>query len=518
MKSLTIFCLVVLICSLAFPQDGTLDTGFGAGGIVITPDGYASCIKIQSDGKIIIGGTDINDTFTAVRYNNTGTLDYTYGNFGIVKTFLSINGSRMQASALFPGNKIIQAGIANLYIDNKISVLVRYDSIGNRDYTFGNNGVVFHDVISGSEYISKVIVQPDEKILVSGYTLSNGFVFRCNSNGEIDSTFGINGHIFTTAFIYVYSMMLQHDGKIVITGNSLTVPPSKIVVARFNYDGSPDSSFGSGGFVFTSTDSGTPGVNSLALQPDGKIVIAGQRLGMVGETLEYVFIRYNRNGSLDNNFGIRGIVRLIPYGDFNYLVNLALQSDGKILISGGAVVDTIGSGKSGMFLMRFDQNGNVDTSFGDNGFFITPTGLGLSTGREFEIQEDNKIVLIGNSNGNFATIRVNATSISSIKEFPNLELPEEFILEQNYPNPFNPSTSIQYTISVKQFVQLKVYDILGGEVVTLVNEEQPAGIYEVEFSTTGGPASSIKNLASGIYFYKLTAGDFVQTRKMVLLK
>jgi len=510
MKSLTILYFVFLFCSKILAQDGTLDTGFGSGGIVVTPDGYASCVKIQPDGKIVIGGDDSFDMFTAVRYNKDGTPDSSYGINGIVKTFLSINGSRMQASALFPGNKIIQAGIANLYTDNKISVLVRYDSIGNRDYTFGNNGLVFHDVISGSEYISKVIVQPDEKILVSGYTLSQGFIFRCYSNGDIDSTFGINGHIFTTAFIYVYSMMLQHDGKIVITGNSLTVPPSKIVVARFNYDGSPDSSFGSGGFVFTSTDSGTPGINSLALQPDGKIVIAGQRLGIVGETLEYVFIRYNRNGSLDNNFGIRGIVRLIPYGDFNYLVNLALQSDGKILISGGAVVDTIGSGKSGMFLMRFDQNGNVDTTFGDNGFFITPTGLGLSTGREFEIQEDNKIVLTGNSNGNFATIRVNASSISSIKEFPNLELPEEFILEQNYPNPFNPVTSIQYAISSRQFVTLKVYDILGKDVATFVDEEKPVGTYEVNWNAS--------NLPSGVYFYRLQTGDFVKTRKMILLK
>jgi len=160
--------------------------------------------------------------------------------------------------------------------------------------------------------------------------------------------------------------------------------------------------------------------------------------------------------------------------------------------------------------MRFDQNGNVDTTFGDNGFFITPTGLGLSTGREFEIQEDNKIVLTGNSNGNFATIRVNASSISSIKEFPNLELPEEFILEQNYPNPFNPVTSIQYAISSRQFVTLKVYDILGKDVATFVDEEKPVGTYEVNWNAS--------NLPSGVYFYRLQTGDFVKTRKMILLK
>ena len=92
--------------------------------------------------------------------------------------------------------------------------------------------------------------------------------------------------------------------------------------------------------------------------------------------------------------------------------------------------------------------------------------------------------------------------------------PIVFALEQNYPNPFNPSTTIQYAISNMQFVTLKVYDIIGNEIATLVNEYKPAGSYEVEFNS----ASSIKNLASGIYFYHLQAGDFVETKKMTLLK
>jgi len=92
--------------------------------------------------------------------------------------------------------------------------------------------------------------------------------------------------------------------------------------------------------------------------------------------------------------------------------------------------------------------------------------------------------------------------------------PTEFMLEQNYPNPFNPSTRIQYTIGSRQFVQLKVYDVLGNEIATLVNDEKEPGIYETEFN----PASSIKNPTSGIYFYKLTAGDFIQTKKMILMK
>ncbi len=91
-------------------------------------------------------------------------------------------------------------------------------------------------------------------------------------------------------------------------------------------------------------------------------------------------------------------------------------------------------------------------------------------------------------------------------------------MQQNYPNPFNPSTSIQYAISSTQFVTLKVYDLLGREVATLVNEEKPAGSYNVEFSAKGGPESSIKHPASGVYFYRLQAGNYFDTKKMILIK
>jgi hypothetical protein len=86
----------------------------------------------------------------------------------------------------------------------------------------------------------------------------------------------------------------------------------------------------------------------------------------------------------------------------------------------------------------------------------------------------------------------------------------KFELEQNYPNPFNPVTSIQYAVSSRQFVTLKVYDILGNEIATLVNEEKQPGIYEVEFDAT--------DFTSGIYFYQLKAGNYLETRKMVMLK
>ena len=92
----------------------------------------------------------------------------------------------------------------------------------------------------------------------------------------------------------------------------------------------------------------------------------------------------------------------------------------------------------------------------------------------------------------------------------NILLPTEFSLSQNYPNPFNPTTSIQYAISSRQLVQLKVYDILGSEVATLVNQEQSVGNYKVDFNAS--------HLSSGVYFYQIKAGEFVQSKKMILIK
>jgi len=100
--------------------------------------------------------------------------------------------------------------------------------------------------------------------------------------------------------------------------------------------------------------------------------------------------------------------------------------------------------------------------------------------------------------------------VSTVNKDDNVNL-QSFELFQNYPNPFNPTTKIQYAIGSKQFVSLKVYDVLGNEVATLVSEEKPAGSYEVEFSATRGTAS-------GLYFYQLRLGSFSETKKMILLR
>jgi len=118
---------------------------------------------------------------------------------------------------------------------------------------------------------------------------------------------------------------------------------------------------------------------------------------------------------------------------------------------------------------------------------------------------------IGYNNGYIAVYNPNAAS--SIDDSKNT-IPENFNLFQNYPNPFNPVTTIKYQIPEISFVTLKVYDVLGNEIKTLVNEEKPAGSYEVEFQS----AVNGRQLASGIYYYQFRAGNFLETKKMILIK
>jgi hypothetical protein len=120
-------------------------------------------------------------------------------------------------------------------------------------------------------------------------------------------------------------------------------------------------------------------------------------------------------------------------------------------------------------------------------------------------------VFVSATDGQFSISDTFTVTITPATKYDEIsQLPSEFALKQSYPNPFNPTTTIKFDIPELSFVTLKVYDVLGKEITTLVNEEKPAGRYELEFNAT--------NLPSGIYFYRLQAGDFIQTRKMILMK
>jgi len=167
-----------------------------------------------------------------------------------------------------------------------------------------------------------------------------------------------------------------------------------------------------------------------------------------------------------------------------------------------------GKGNEDIWLVKTDSNG--DTTWTKKlGGFSHDKGTSVE-----QISDGGYIVtgygrLPGSFREDILLVRFDPEDPTSVDDIESINV-SSYNLEQNYPNPFNPTTNIQFGVSSKQFVSLKVYDVLGNEIATLVDEEKPRGSYEVNFNAT--------ELTSGIYFYQLIAGTFVQTKKMILLR
>jgi hypothetical protein len=216
------------------------------------------------------------------------------------------------------------------------------------------------------------------------------------------------------------------------------------------------------------------------------------------------------------------------------------RSSGVWSQQGGKIVGTgaVGGARQGHSVaLSADGNSAIVGGEGDNSYagatwvFTRSSGVWsqqgsklVGTGAVGDAMQGNSVALSADGNtaivgGPYDSSSVGATWVFTRSGTPVREeaanVPSQFVLEQNYPNPFNPATKIQFSIADRQLTIVKVYDVLGREVATLVNEVKEPGTYTVEFSAKGGSGS---NLASGVYFYRLQAGDFVQTKKLMILK
>jgi len=389
---------------------GDLDPSFGNGGKVVTSisGNYAIALDtaIQSDGKIVaVGDSQIGNInrFALARYNTDGSLDTTFGTGGIVVTPFGVSASA-NAVAIQSDGKIIAAGYGST--PYTAFTLVRYNTDGSLDTTFGAGGVVhtfFPIPVFNDSYISDIAIQSDGKIVAAGtvndyneYETSFAFA-RYNTDGSLDASFGTGG-IVTTGFNFgqnsVFAVAIQSDGKIVAAGIS-----NGFVLARFNTDGSLDTTFGTGGFVSNFSQSGFGWAEAVAIQPDGRIVAVGRSYNAIN----FALARFNTDGSLDITFGLGGIVRTLV-GESSSSSALAIQSNGKIVVAGEG---RIGSNPN-FALARYNTDGSLDTSFGSGGKVLTPFGS-RSLAWAVAIQPDGKIVAAGFSNNgtnyDFALVR-----------------------------------------------------------------------------------------------------------------
>ena len=399
-----ILFVFVLILTISFSltaqaAPGDLDPSFGNGGKVITDinglSNVARSIAIQSDGKIILGGLARTSASTPVkfalaRYNLDGSLDTTFGTGGIVLTgFINSSGDQIFKIVIQPDGKIITIGGTSDVNINFRFAIARYNSNGSLDTSFGNGG----QVVTVNNFIGiDGALQADGKLVVLGSSI----LVRYNVNGSIDTTFGNGGTVSITGFEFsgTHGLKIQSDGKIIVAGRALGTNSTPAVV-RLNANGSLDSSFGNGGVALAPSGI-TNRLESVAILPDGKIIGGGSLSD--GSNTGFGLIKFNADGSVDTSFGNGGIT-IIPVGSGSARGGLAIQANGKIVLTGYASNGT----DNDFALVRFNANGSLDTSFGNAGKVLTPFNNGSSDiANDTALQNDGKIVLAG-----FAEISVN---------------------------------------------------------------------------------------------------------------
>jgi hypothetical protein len=407
--------ILVLMCSLSLllafsgvkvkAAPGDLDTTFGTGGRVITQVGnrdHGHGMTIQADGKTLLVGDSrfVIWDMTVVRYNTDGSLDTSFGTGGVVNISIGSGDDYASAITTQSDGKIIVGGTS--LNGGEDFAVVRLNTDGSLDMSFGTGGKVVVPTSSGNDEVYALAVQSDGKILAGGDGSNDFTLIRLNSNGSLDTGFGTGGIVktnFYNSLDELHALVIQNDGKIIATGLAGRQVPGEFhgydyALARYNTDGSLDTSFGTGGkaSVRIGVPSGLAVAEGVAIQNDGKIV-AGGYFYSAGRVDKFGVARFNTDGTLDNCFGNGGTVATALSSSDDIGTSLALQSDGKIVVGGHTRTP---SGLRGFALVRYNTDGSLDMSFGTGGKVSTVMGSGgLGYGNGMGIQSDGKIVVAG---------------------------------------------------------------------------------------------------------------------------
>jgi uncharacterized delta-60 repeat protein/uncharacterized repeat protein (TIGR01451 family) len=424
-KQLLLAYLLLFSINLLHAQVGVYDAGFGTGGKVFhlfsDVDAKPSAVALQPDGRIVVGGTGDDfpgGIFRIVRYNTNGTPDATFGSGGIFTHAVASGNDIFQTLAVQPDGKIVAGGVLNVFDavsqqTDEDFYIFRLKTDGTFDSTFGINGLVTTDLNAHSnDVMHELIIKPDGKILAGGYSMdmNNGDNYyglvQYKDNGNRDSSFGTNG-------MTVLPLPQQEEGK----GALALLPNGQIIAAttvvndtsffyefgllRFNANGSLDAGFGEGGVVHLGLSYFHSIVRDMAVQTDGKIVLTGQT--NVGNASGIAVVRVNGDGTYDLTFGDNGVVRTHiseePF-DPDTGNTLVIQPDKKIII-GCTLVNAINSTEANFAVVRYLPNGDIDPNFGRQGIIITD----FNENGDFSIaslqQPDGKFVLVGSTESAF---------------------------------------------------------------------------------------------------------------------
>jgi uncharacterized delta-60 repeat protein len=366
----------------SFSGDGKI-VGYEASNYDLREPGF-STVVLQGDGKIVAVGD-----YGLVRLNPDGTNDDSF-----VTDPPYTNPLSFAAVALQADGRIVAAGHEyNFATDDSDFFVARYNPDGSRDDTFSGDGILTMDFGGHDDRAKALVVQPDGKIVVAGYSVeldtedvpSGDFALaRYNPDGTLDSTFSGDGKRTTNfADDTAHDIALQPDGKIVVGGSA----SGDIAVVRYDEDGSLDSSFSGDGRV-TAGLTGAPRdrVGAIAIQPDEKIVAAGGTAG------DFALARFDPDGSLDATFGGDGVVTT-EFGQEAAAHDVVLQS-GRLLAAGRAGRD--------FALARYELDGDLDAGFSGDGMLTTHLYFSdaADAASSIAVQPDGRIVVAGYSDYN----------------------------------------------------------------------------------------------------------------------
>ncbi len=339
-------------CSVRYLPTGAIDSTWGNAGTLLTAVGssvaHAYAMTVQPDGKVLLAGDCLNGTtsnFCSVRYTSTGVLDTTWGTTGKLITSVSSSSSATSAAramAVQPDGKVLLAGDCWNGLANDFCS-VRYSPTGVLDTTWGTLGKLITSFGSVNSYVDRhaIAVQPDGKVLLAGSCSSGGKITFCSvrylSTGVPDPTWGAMGIPLMTPIgnsaDYPNAIAVQPDGKVLLAGNCLIGATNDFCSVRYLSTGAADPTWGTAGQLTTSIGSNDDFAYAVAVQPDGKVLLAGRCLN-ASSAYDFCSARYSPSGVLDSTWGVAGkLVTSISISSSLSGNAMAVQADGKVLLA-----------------------------------------------------------------------------------------------------------------------------------------------------------------------------------------
>jgi len=506
-KLIFLFFIWIFLIKNAKGQDGSFDSTFGPGGTLVfsiaDQDDFGRTLSVLDDEKIVTAGwynlidnLPINRHIYFTKHLPNGDPDDSFGTNGVVSLTIGSEGSSISEIEVQSDGKIVGFGNAN-----GNAILLRLNPNGTLDSSFGSNGVT--NMASGASFE----ILENGKFIVSG-GVSDGFnvffsISRYHEDGTLDTSFGDSGTAVTDIsperFDLNASIKIQEDGKMVLVGTTYTnATERRAIIARYLTDGTLDLTFGGTGFVTTSVG-GSPGYgifSDVAIQENGKIITAGLAEQEIGGGLfdtQSLLVRYNQDGTVDENFGQDGIVITDTATNGNSRINSIVIQPDNYIVAIGSSAEPAPSFQSYVTCMKYNSSGVLESNFGKNGIVISDLfGSETNTGFDLALQSDGKIVGIGVTNEpsssikDIALFRLN-NGLLNIGDF------DVFDSVVVYPNPADKKLNIRLREGVSG-LSVRILNAYGqvfyeGGYLNEVNVANfQSGVYIVEIYTDRGNA------------------------------